>query len=98
MRENGSVRSKGLLCASVSEKMENVKYWALALLIPSLKPAGASSFCLERMWLTSVDFVVSDNHGGLVNAIRKLFQGAPGNEVKRIFQEMLWINAETATT
>jgi transposase-like protein len=44
VRENGRVRSKGLLSALVSAKMESVKYSASALLIQNPKPAGANSF------------------------------------------------------
>ncbi|CAM3177181.1 IS256 family transposase [Sporolactobacillus spathodeae] len=77
VRENGRVRSRGVLISyAISEKGDRT---ILGLKVDDSESSEAWKNYFD--WLKSrglkgVDIVVSDDHGGLVQAVKKAFQGA----------------------
>lgn len=77
VREDNRVRSKGLLIA-IAVNEEGYREVIGFQLSDSESETSWGDFFndLKQRGLTKVDFISSDNHKGLVNAIKKHFQGA----------------------
>lgn len=77
VRENGRVRSKGLLSAIGIREDGRREILGLRVADSESETSWSEFFLsLKERGLSGIDLVVSDNHGGLVNAIKKHFQGA----------------------
>ncbi|SHE62061.1 IS256 family transposase [Alkalibacter saccharofermentans] len=77
VRENGRVRSKGLLLAIGVRDDGHREILGLCVADSESETSWSEFFeSLKQRGLVDVDLIVSDNHGGLVNAIKKHFQGA----------------------
>jgi len=77
VRENGRVRSKGLLSAIGVREDGRREILGLSVADSESETSWSEFFLsLKQRGLSGIDLVVSDNHGGLVNAIKKHFQGA----------------------
>lgn len=77
VRENGRIRSRGLLIAT-GVNTDGYRE-VLGLKVgdtESLATWGEFFSSLKTRGLRGVDLVVSDSHGGLVNAVQQQFQGA----------------------
>jgi len=76
VRENGRVRSKGLLSAIGVREDGRREILGLSVADSESETSWSEFFLsLKQRGLSGIDLVVSDNHGGLVNAIKKHFQG-----------------------
>ena len=77
VREENRVRSKGLLIATAVNE-DGIREVIGFQLSDSESERSWSEFfsSLKGRGLSNIDFVVSDNHKGLVSAIKKHFQGA----------------------
>lgn len=77
VREENRVRSKGLLIATAVNKTGNREVIGFQLSDSESESSWGEFFCnLKERGLSNIDFIVSDNHSGLVNAVKKHFQGA----------------------
>ncbi len=77
VRENGRVRSKGLLSAIGVREDGKREILGFSVADSESETSWSEFFsALKERGLTGVDLVVSDNHGGLVNAVKKNFHGA----------------------
>jgi len=77
VREDGRVRSKGLLIAIAVNEDGHREVIGFQLSDSESETSWGDFFSdLKQRGLSDVDFVVSDNHKGLVKAIKKHFQGA----------------------
>lgn len=77
VRENGRVRSKGLLSAIGVREDGKREILGFSVADSESETSWSEFFLsLKERGLSGIDLVVSDNHGGLVNAIKKHFQGA----------------------
>ncbi|MBF8436208.1 IS256 family transposase [Halanaerobiaceae bacterium Z-7014] len=77
VRENGRVRSKGLLIAKVINESGHREIIGFQMANSESETSWSDFFSyLQERGLADVDLVVSDNHKGLVKAIQKHFQGA----------------------
>lgn len=77
VRENGRVRSKGLLLAIGVRDDGHREILGFCVADSESETSWSEFFeSLKQRGLVDVDLIVSDNHGGLVNAIKKHFQGA----------------------
>lgn len=92
VRENNHVRSKGLL--SAVGVREDGKREILGFIVAySESETSWSEFfiSLKERGLSGVYLVVSDNHGGLVAAVKKHFHNASWQRCQTTFQEMFSI-------
>ena len=77
VRENGRVRSKGLLSAIGVREDGKREILGFSVADSESETSWSEFFsALKKRGLTGVDLVVSDNHGGLVNAVAKHFHNA----------------------
>lgn len=77
VRENGRVRSKGLLIAKAVNELGHREIIGFQMANSESETSWSDFFSyLQERGLADVDLVVSDNHKGLVKAIQKHFQGA----------------------
>ncbi|HAE62532.1 MAG TPA: IS256 family transposase [Eubacteriaceae bacterium] len=77
VREDGRVRSKGLLIATAVNEQGHREVIGFQLNDSESETSWGDFFeSLKQRGLRDVDLVTSDNHTGLVNAVRKHFQGA----------------------
>lgn len=77
VRENGRVRSKGLLSAIGVREDGKREILGFSIADSESETSWSEFFlALKERGHYGIDLVVSDNHGGLVNAIKKNFQGA----------------------
>jgi transposase-like protein len=77
VREDGRVRSKGLLIATAVNENGNREVIGFKLNNSESETSWGEFFeSLKHRGLSNVDLIVSDNHKGLVKAIRKHFQDA----------------------
>ena len=77
VRENGRVRSKGLLIAKAVNESGHREIIGFQMANSESETSWSDFFSyLQERGLADVDLVVSDNHKGLVKAIQKHFQGA----------------------
>ena len=77
VREDGRVRSKGLLIATAVNENGNREVIGFQVNDSESESSWGEFFCnLKQRGLSDVDLVVSDNHKGLIKAIKKHFQGA----------------------
>ncbi|WKY46588.1 IS256 family transposase [Eubacteriaceae bacterium ES3] len=77
VREDSRVRSKGLLVATAVNENGNREVIGFQLNDTETESSWGDFFQnLKERGLTAVDLIVSDNHKGLVNAIKKHFQGS----------------------
>ena len=77
VRETGRVRSKGLLLAIGVRDDGHREILGFCVADSESETSWSEFFeTLKQRGLVDVDLIVSDNHGGLVAAIRKHFQGA----------------------
>ena len=77
VRENGRVRSKGLLIAKAVNESGHREIIGFQIANSESETSWSDFFSyLQERGLADVDLVVSDNHKGLVKAIQKHFQGA----------------------
>lgn len=77
VRENSHVRSKGLLCA-IGVREDGTREILGFSVADSESETSWSEFfiSLKERGLSGVDLIVSDNHGGLVAAVKKHFHNA----------------------
>ena len=77
VRENGRVRSKGLL-ATIGVREDGKREILGFSVADSESETSWSEFftSLKSRGLTDFDLIVSDNHGGLVAAVKKQFHNA----------------------
>ncbi|WZL80345.1 IS256 family transposase [Vallitaleaceae bacterium 9-2] len=76
VRDDGRVRSKGLLIATAVNETGNREVIGFQMADTESESSWGEFFSsLKQRGLSNVDLVVSDNHKGLVNAIKKHFQG-----------------------
>lgn len=76
VREDGRVRSKGLLIATAVNEDGHREVLGFQLSNSESETSWGELFShLKERGLTAVDLVVSDNHKGLVKAINRHFQG-----------------------
>ena len=77
VRENGHVRSKGLLSAIGVREDGKREILGFSVADSESETSWSEFFIsLKERGLSGVDLVVSDNHGGLVAAVRKHFHNA----------------------
>jgi transposase-like protein len=77
VREDSRDRSKGLLVATAVNENGNREIIGFQLSDTETESSWGDFFQnLKERGLTAVDLIVSDNHKGLVNAIKKHFQGS----------------------
>ncbi len=77
VRENGRVRSKGLLSAIGVREDGKREILGFSVADSESETSWSEFFsALKKRGLTGVDLIVSDNHGGLVNAVAKHFHNA----------------------
>ncbi|MBM7560927.1 IS256 family transposase [Fusibacter tunisiensis] len=75
VRDNGRVRSKGLLIATAVNETGNREVIGFQIADTESESSWGEFFSsLKQRGLSNVDLIVSDNHKGLVNAIKKHFQ------------------------
>jgi transposase-like protein len=76
VREDGRVRSKGLLIATAVNENGYREVIGFQLSNSESETSWGDFFSdLKKRGLTEVDLITSDNHKGLVNAIKRHFQG-----------------------
>ena len=76
VREDGRVRSKGLLIATAVNETGHREVIGFQINDSESETSWGAFFSdLKRRGLKDVDLISSDNHKGLVNAIKKHFQG-----------------------
>lgn len=77
VREDGRVRSKGLLIATAVNENGNREVIGFQVNDTESESSWGDFFSsLKERGLSHVDLIVSDNHKGLVKAIKKHFQGS----------------------
>ncbi|WKY43752.1 IS256 family transposase [Eubacteriaceae bacterium ES2] len=77
VREDNRVRSKGLLIATAVNENGNREVIGFQISDTESETSWGDFFNeLKQRGLSDVDLIVSDNHKGLVNAIKKHFQGS----------------------
>ena len=77
VREDGRVRSKGLLIATAVNENGNREVIGFQVNDTESETSWGDFFSsLKERGLSHVDLIVSDNHKGLVKAIKKHFQGS----------------------
>jgi transposase-like protein len=77
VRENNRVRSKGLLIATAVNENGNREVIGFQISDTESETSWGDFFNeLKQRGLSDVDLIVSDNHKGLVKAVKKHFQGS----------------------
>ncbi len=89
VREDGRVRSRGLIIAT-GINIDGTRE-VLGYMLGDSKSEetwGAFFQELKQRGLRGVDYIVSGQHGGLVRAIRQPFQGEHGKDARRTLSVM----------
>jgi len=92
VRENGRVRSRGLLIAIGINEEGYREVIGFQLANSESESCWGEFFSsLKERGLKNVDLVTSDEHKGLVNAVKRHFQGAGWQRCQPIFRRTFWI-------